>query len=53
LLYVGGFGYVGLLGLWDARLDLILWFRRLLGDKPHPQQHEASPRQVIAPGRHS
>jgi hypothetical protein len=30
LLYVAGFGYVGLQGLWDARQELALWVRRVL-----------------------
>jgi len=31
MLYVGGFAYVGLQGLWDARQNLISWFRRVVG----------------------
>jgi cellulose synthase/poly-beta-1,6-N-acetylglucosamine synthase-like glycosyltransferase len=49
LLYVTGFGYVGLLGLWDARLDL----RRFLGRRPSSERRGASPGQIIAPERRS
>ncbi len=54
LLYVSGFGYVGLQGLWDARLDLVLWFRRVLGRRPSPERRGAStPQQIIVPERRS
>jgi len=49
LLYVGGFGYVGLQGLWDARFNLGLWLRRL----SPPKRRRSSPKRVILPGRHS
>jgi len=53
LLYVTGFGYVGLQGLWDARLDLVLWLRRLAGRHPNSERRGASPQQLIAPERRS
>jgi cellulose synthase/poly-beta-1,6-N-acetylglucosamine synthase-like glycosyltransferase len=49
MLYVSGFGYVGLQGLWDARLDL----RRFLGRRPSPKRRGASPQQIIASERRS
>ncbi|MCB0210484.1 MAG: glycosyltransferase [Anaerolineae bacterium] len=40
LLYVLGFGYVGLQGLWDARRE---WWRWLIGSKsPRPSAEQAS-----------
>jgi hypothetical protein len=53
LLYVGGFGYVGLQGLWDARRDLALWLRRCLGQRLPAERRGASTRRIIVPGRHS
>jgi hypothetical protein len=53
LLYVSGFGYVGLQGLWDARLDLVLWLRRSIWRRPTSEQRGTSPKQVIAPERRS
>lgn len=53
LLYVSGFGYVGLQGLGDARLDLMLWLRRFLGRHPSPERRGASAQQIIVPERHS
>jgi cellulose synthase/poly-beta-1,6-N-acetylglucosamine synthase-like glycosyltransferase len=53
LLYVSGFGYVGLRGLWDARLDLAFWLRRFLGRHPLSERRGASAQQIIVPGRHS
>jgi len=53
LLYVSGFGYVGLQGVWDARLDLIIWLRRLF-ERHLPRERRGTPRQPIAvPERHS
>jgi hypothetical protein len=49
LLYATGFGYVGLLGLWDARLDL----RRFFGRRPSSERRGASPGQIIASERRS
>jgi len=49
MLYVSGFGYVGLQGLWDARLDL----RRFLGRGPSPKRRGVSPQQIIASERRS
>ncbi len=53
LLYVSGFGYVGLQGLWDARLDLTLWLRRLLGRRPSTEGRSTSPQQIVVSERHS
>lgn len=53
LLYVTGFGYVGLQGLWDARLDLVFWLRRLAGRRPSAERRGASHQQIIVPERHS
>jgi hypothetical protein len=50
LLYVTGFGYVGLSGLWDARRDLMLWLGQFF---PARRRRAASARRIIAPGRHS
>jgi len=52
-LYVGGFGYVGLQGLWDARRELVLWLRRLWrGDSFRPGR-SATPTRAVAPGQQS
>jgi cellulose synthase/poly-beta-1,6-N-acetylglucosamine synthase-like glycosyltransferase len=48
MLYVTGFGYVGLQGLWEARLDLVFWLRR-----PPPDRRGTAPQQIIVPERHS
>jgi hypothetical protein len=53
LLYVSGFGYVGLQGLWDARLNLVPWLRRFIGHRPSSERRGTSPQQVIAPERRS
>jgi hypothetical protein len=53
LLYVSGFGYVGLQGLWDARLDLVPRLRRSIGRRPAPERRGASQKQIIASERHS
>lgn len=53
MLYVGGFGYVGLLGLWDARRELALWLRRVLGRGTSSERRGRSPRRIVMPGRHS
>jgi hypothetical protein len=53
LLYVSGFGYVGLQGLWDARLNLVLWLRRLTGHRSTSEPRGTSPQQVIVPERRS
>lgn len=53
MLYVSGFGYVGLQGLWDARRDLTIWFRQLLGQESLSERRGASPRRMVIPGRHS
>ena len=53
LLYVGGFGYVGLLGLWDARRDLGLWLRRIFKPRSAPVQRGSSPQGIAVPGRQS
>jgi cellulose synthase/poly-beta-1,6-N-acetylglucosamine synthase-like glycosyltransferase len=51
LLYVAGFGYVGLLGLWDARRDVMNWLRRLSGQPSGAGQRGSSARDVAMPGR--
>jgi hypothetical protein len=53
LLYVSGFGYVGLQGLWDARLDLIIWLRRIFGRHLPQERRGASRQPVVVPERHS
>jgi hypothetical protein len=53
LIYVGGFGYVGLQGLWDARDNLALWLARLAGRQPAAAQRSAPSRSAVAPGRQS
>jgi cellulose synthase/poly-beta-1,6-N-acetylglucosamine synthase-like glycosyltransferase len=53
LLYAGGFAYVGLLGLWDARRDLTTWLRRIFKPRSIPGRRKPSPREAVAPGQHS
>jgi hypothetical protein len=53
MLYVAGFGYVGLQGLWDARQESMLRLRRLVGRHPESERRGASPQQLIAPERRS
>ena len=53
MLYVTGFGYVGLQGLWEARLDLVFWLRRRFGRRPPPGRRGTAPQQIIVPERHS
>jgi cellulose synthase/poly-beta-1,6-N-acetylglucosamine synthase-like glycosyltransferase len=53
LLYVSGFGYVGLQGLWDARWDVTLWLRQFFGKRSLSERRDTSPRRIIVPGRHS
>jgi membrane glycosyltransferase len=53
LIYVGGFSYVGLQGLWDARHNLALWLGRLAGRHPSGAHRGAPSRPVVVPGRQS
>lgn len=53
LIYIGGFLYVGLQSLWDARRELSLRFHRLMGQRLSSGQRGSAPRQVIVPGPHS
>ncbi len=52
LLYVGGFGYVGLQGLWDAWHGFAVWPRQSF-KRRHLPQGRASPARIIVRGRHS
>jgi hypothetical protein len=53
LLYVGGFGYVGLRGLWDARHGLVVWLRQPFERRHLPQRRGVSAARIIVRGRHS
>lgn len=53
LLYAGGFGYVGMQGLWDARLSLTFWLHRFLRRRSVSERRGASHRRMVVPGRHS
>ena len=51
MLYVTGFGYIGLTGVWEARRNLVFWLRRFFG-RPHvSEQRGTSPGHVVAPSR--
>ncbi|GAB4534514.1 MAG: glycosyltransferase family 2 protein [Anaerolineae bacterium] len=52
MLYVSGFGYVGLQGLWDARLDLAAWLRHFWERRrPAAERRGAPGHPIIAPER--
>ena len=53
MLYVTGFGYVGLTGVWEARRNLEVWLRRFFGRHPASEKRGASPGHIVAPGQNS